>query len=84
MQTTDYFNYIGRITAESSTRPNMKMNYLLDYSFETLTLAKQKEVEKAIIPVFSLTQNIQKEIKKLEETRDCILPRLLNGEVIVK
>ena len=46
LNTTDYFEYIDRIKKETSTRENMKLDYLLDYSFILPDIQVQKEFVK--------------------------------------
>ena len=69
LNTTDYFEYIYRIKKETSTRENMKLDYLLDYTFILPNIEVQKEfvriyeeIEKYISGLVSY-ENI---IKKLD------------------
>ena len=43
LNTIDYFSYIDRIKKETSTRENMKLDYLLAYSFVLPDIQVQKE-----------------------------------------
>ena len=44
MQSQHFLDYISGIEGGSSTRPNMKINFLLDYSFELPCDAKQQHI----------------------------------------
>lgn len=67
LNTTDYFEYIYRIKKETSTRENMKLDYLLDYTFILPNIEVQKEfvriyeeIEKYISGLVSYENIIQK------------------------
>lgn len=48
MQSDKYFGYIQGIEGGSSTRPNMKINFLLDYSFELPKFDIQQHIVNSI------------------------------------
>ena len=80
-QTFDYRNYISRISAETSVRPNMKIDYLLNYSFKIPDLSKQKELAALIEPFFDQQNHIAIENQHLSSLRDYLLPKLMIGEI---
>lgn len=83
LQLPDFANYIARISGESSTRPNMKMNYFLDYTFELPELNEQQRIVAQIIASYEMQQKLIKENKELAELRDSLLPKLMSGELDV-
>lgn len=80
-QTSDFSNYIARIESETSVRPNMKINYLLNYEFALPSIAKQKEIIRLMTPMLNQKNNIIDENKKLEDIRETLLPKLMTGEL---
>lgn len=57
LNTNDYFNYINRIKNETSTRENMKLDYLLDYEILLPPIELQKKYEKIFDKVFNYIEN---------------------------
>ena len=82
-QTKDFFNYINRIESETSVRPNMKINYLLDYEFSYLKLTEQNELVKILTALSQIVEINNAENEKLAQLRDTLLPKLMNGEIDV-
>lgn len=82
-QTKDFFNYISRIESETSVRPNMKINYLLDYEFSYLKLTEQNELVKILTPLLQTVEINNVENEKLTQLRDTLLPKLMSGEIDV-
>ncbi|MBR3654259.1 MAG: restriction endonuclease subunit S [Elusimicrobia bacterium] len=82
-QTQDFFNFINRIESETSVRPNMKINYLLNYQFKIPNITKQKELVVLLSPLFLLKEHVSTENNKLIQLRDTLLPKLMNGEIDV-
>jgi len=82
-QTEDYRNYISRITGETSVRPNMKINYLLKYSFNIPCLSEQTELISVLQPIFEMQERNISENQVLSSLRDAILPKLMSGELDV-
>jgi type I restriction enzyme S subunit len=83
INTEDFKFYIKRIDGESSTRPNMKIDYLLKYSFICPNKIIQDEF---VLIVGSLKEKIQVNIEKklvLSNLRDTLLPKLMSGEIDV-
>lgn len=83
LQTKDYTNYIARITGETSVRPNMKINYLLQYQFALPEMNDQIELAELLMPIYKMQQaNIQNN-RSLAKLRDSLLPKLMSGELDV-
>ena len=82
-QTKDFFNYISRIENETSVRPNMKINYLLDYEFLYMKLTEQYKLVKILTPLFQTVEFNNVENEKLTQLRDTLLPKLMSGEINV-
>ena len=82
-QTEDFANYISRIESETSVRPNMKINYLLKYTFKLPSVDKQNELVKLLLPMIVHQNSIIDENKKLESLRDALLSKLMTGELDV-
>lgn len=83
MNTDDYKNYMNRIVAETSVRPNMKSNYLLDYNLIVPDLEIQRQFENVAVSIFNEINKNEKENRKLSNLRDTLLPKLMNGEIEV-
>ncbi len=81
MNTQDYKNYMNRIVAETSVRPNMKANYLLDYKLIVPNLETQKKFETIAQVIYEQINNIEKQNDKLSSLRDVLLPKLMSGEI---
>ena len=83
INTDNYREYIGRIESESSTRPNMKMNYLLKYQF----ICPPKDIQQEFLQVVEVIRNqrlwLQKQNVTLVTTRNSLLPKLMSGEIRV-
>ena len=82
-QTEDFANYIARIESETSVRPNMKINYLLNYEFVLPPIEKQSELIELLTHMLNQQNNLISENKKLESLRDTLLPKLMSGEIDV-
>ena len=80
-QTDDYRNYISRISGETSVRPNMKINYLLKYSFEIPCLSDQAELISLLQPIFETQERNISENQTLSSLRDTLLPKLMSGKL---
>jgi len=83
MNTKDYKDYMNRIVAETSVRPNMKANYLLDYQVIVPDIKKQQEFEKIAIGIFEQINIHEKENEELSKLRDSLLVKLMSGELDV-
>lgn len=82
-QTNDFSNYISRIESETSVRPNMKINYLLNYTFTLPSIEEQKKLIHLIDPMMKQQNILIIENKCLTELRDNLLPKLMSGEIDV-
>lgn len=82
-QTQNFSNYIARIESETSVRPNMKINYLLQYEFIIPPIEKQYEIIELLTPMLNQQNIFIKENKRLESLRDTLLPKLMSGELDV-
>ena len=80
-KTKEFRNYIDRINGETSVRPNMKVEYLTSFSIKNIDLEKQNEICKVIQPLIEKIKSNKKEIFSLEQLRDTLLPKLMNGEI---
>ena len=83
LQTKDFYNYISKIESETSVRPNMKINYLLNYNIPYFDYNQQNALVKTIMPlqnsIFINTSNNYTLLK----LRDILLPKLMSGEIDV-
>lgn len=79
----DYFDYIFKITGETSTRPNMKISYLLKYMFILPSADIRNKFEYTINPMLIKFNENNKENKKLTLICDTLLPKLMSGEIRV-
>lgn len=80
-QTEDYRNYIKRINGETSVRPNMKINYLLDYQFNIPCIKDQEELAGILRPLFDNQEKNIVENHSLSSLRDALIPKLMSGEL---
>lgn len=83
LQTKDYTNYIARITGETSVRPNMKINYLLQYQFSLPEMNDQIELAELLVPIYKMQQKNIENNRSLAELRDALLPKIMSGEIDV-
>lgn len=82
-QSDAYKIWIERISGDSSTRPNMQINYLLDFPMYQCPISIQKKfIEQASVIFENLENNIL-ENKELIQLRDTLLPKLISGELEV-
>ena len=59
----------------------MKVEYLTSFLIKNIDLEKQNEVCKRIQPLMEKIQSNKKESFTLEQLRDSLLPKLMNGEI---
>jgi type I restriction enzyme, S subunit len=76
-----YKDYINMINNDTSTRPNMKIDYLLDFPI----LFPVKELENKFSDIMEsilkkITSNTS-QIQTLNKNRDTLLPKLMNGSL---
>jgi len=78
-----YKEWINRISGDSSTRPNMQMDYLLDFN----VILPEKELmnvfTESIKTYYDLIDENNKCNEELIKTRDTLLPKLISGELEV-
>lgn len=80
-KTKDFRNYIDRINSETSVRPNMKVEYFTSYEIKKIDLEKQNDFCNRAESIMKKIQNNKVENYNLEQLRDTLLPRLINGEI---
>lgn len=80
-KTKDFRNYIDRINGETSVRPNMKVEYFTSYEIKKYSLEEQNKICSVVKPLFNKINENKKENYNLEELRDTLLPKLMNGEI---
>lgn len=83
-QTKDFYCFINRIEAETSVRPNMKINYLLSYPFKCPNIEQQKSLIIILEPMLKQEEQLNFENQYLSQLRDTLLPKLMNGEINVE
>jgi type I restriction enzyme, S subunit len=81
MKTDNFMNHIHKIDGETSTRPNMKIDYLLRYSFVCPPINTQERYTTLIEPLRAKINEIDEENNILTNLRDTLLPKLMNGEI---
>lgn len=79
---------IGDLTMSASgtsgSHQRVKPEDILNINFLTPSVDKMREFSKILEPNFLKVMKNQKQIKTLENMRDTLLPKLMNGEVRVK
>lgn len=81
LQSDSYKEYIERISGDSSTRPNMQMDYLLDFKIilpESSLVIKFSEL---LDDIYNQIDASKLENEALANTRDTLLPKLISGEL---
>jgi type I restriction enzyme S subunit len=82
-QSESYKIWIERISGDSSTRPNMQINYLLDFPMYQSPMALQIRFIEQASDIFKCLENNILENKELTNLRDTLLPKLISGELEV-
>lgn len=80
-KTKDFRNYIDRINSETSVRPNMKVEYFTSFEIKKIDLEKQNNFCLRAESIMKKIQNNKVENYNLEQLRDILLPKLMNGEI---
>jgi len=80
-KTNDFRNYIDRINGETSVRPNMKVEYFTSYEIKKYSLEEQNRLCEKIKPLIDKISANKEENYYLEQLRDTLLPKLMNGEI---
>jgi type I restriction enzyme S subunit len=63
--------------------PTLNRNTLSNIPVVEAPKALQDEYVRIVEPIFSAIRNAKKQIEYLRETRDRLLPKLMNGEIEV-
>ncbi len=82
-QSDAYKIWIERISGDSSTRPNMQINYLLDFPMYQCPISIQRKFIDQASVIFENLENNILENRELIELRDTLLPKLISGELAV-
>lgn len=83
MNHKSFMDHISKITGETSTRPNMKINYLLNFKFILPEKNVRDRFEKIIMPILDKINSNNYENEKLAISRDTLLPKFMSGEIRV-
>jgi type I restriction enzyme S subunit len=73
--------WIKRISGDSSTRPNMQMDYLLDFNVIIPVKELMDVFTESIKTYFDLIDENNRSNEELIKTRDTLLPKLISGEL---
>jgi len=81
LQSRRFKEHIGKITYETSTRPNMQINYLLDFPILEVDKNIEKEFSDLVSKTLSKIDSNKRQIQTLIKTRDVLLPQLMSGKL---
>ena len=76
MKTSDFLNYINQMNSATSVRPNMKIDYLLNYQLSISSIEEQTQFTNAVEPLMKAISLNNDEILKLSEFQAIILTTL--------
>ena len=76
MKTSDFFYYINQMNSATSVRPNMKIDYLLNYQLFIPSIKEQTQFTNAVEPLMNAISLNNDEILKLSEFQAIILTTL--------
>lgn len=76
--TKDFKNYISQIEGGSSTRPNMKINYLLNYKFKVPKIDNQIEISKTLSDIENIMQLNEDKLNNLIITKQSYLKKFFS------
>ena len=76
MKTSDFLNYINQMNSATSVRPNMKIDYLLNYQLFIPSIKEQTQFTNAVEPLMNAISLNNDEILKLSEFHAIILTTL--------
>ena len=76
MKTSDFFYYINQMNSATSVRPNMKIDYLLNYQLSIPSIEEQTQFTNAVEPLMNAISLNNDEILKLYEFQTIILTTL--------
>lgn len=81
LQASSFKEWINRISGDSSTRPNMQMDYLLDFSVIIPPKELMNSFVELAITFYDLIDKNNISNEELIITRDTLLPKLISGEL---
>jgi len=84
MQSKRYKDYIARITYETTTRPNMQINYLLDFPLLFVNKDLEDNFSLFVSKILLKQHKNNEQIQTLTKTRDTLLPKLMSGQIRIK
>jgi type I restriction enzyme S subunit len=84
MQSKRYKEYIARITYETTTRPNMQINYLLDFPLLFVNKDLEDNFSSFALKILLKQDKNNEQIQTLTKIRDSLLPKLMSGQIRVK
>lgn len=76
MKTFDFLNYINQMNSATSVRPNMKIDYLLNYQLSIPSIEEQTQFTNTVEPLMNAISLNNDEILKLSEFQAIILTTL--------
>lgn len=76
MKTSHFLNYINQMNSATSVRPNMKIDYLLNYQLSIPSIEEQTHFTNAVEPLMNTISLNNDEILKLSEFQAIILTTL--------
>lgn len=74
-QSDNFINYIKGVEAGSSTRPNLKINHLLNYTVYLPPMDIQKSISNEIEKYLFLIESLQNEIEELKSLKEIYLKK---------
>ncbi|CAI3369654.1 restriction endonuclease subunit S [Enterococcus cecorum] len=76
MKTSNFLNYINQMNSATSVRPNMKIDYLLNYQLSIPSIEEQTQFVNAVEPLMNAISLNNDELLKLSEFQAIILTTL--------
>ena len=76
INTTDFMNYINQMNSATSVRPNMKIDYLLNYPLLIPPISKQEQFTRSVEAIRTAISLNNDEILKLVELQTTVLTTL--------
>ena len=72
---SNFINYIKENESGSSTRPNMKIDYVMKYKFNLPTIEEQNKIESNLLEIETYKSYLLKKINKLKELKNLLLQK---------
>ena len=72
---SNFINYIKENESGSSTRPNMKIDYVMKYKFNLPTIEEQNKIESDLLEIETYKSYLLKKINKLKELKNLLLQK---------